>query len=728
MNISRTCFLGLALIAAVSCNDEPLGPQTAEEQGREAMVRLSISALPDSDGMPGSRAVGETVNEGTGSDYKVTDFWLLEYNNNGLLIGSPHYYLMSEFTETDDVAVPVILPENGEEYQCVVIANTHSEAFSVTLGTATTLDKLRSVSMAVRDQSYMYNKTTGDLLMNCIVPVRANTTVLDCQLYRNVAKLTLTLENAHESGVRIRSVQLRNVTDRIFYADRLYTDAEAPSPTEDEAGFCDWEVEDCDVAAGDSKELFFYLPRNMRGESAATEPGQKNVEPPLLATYLEIMAEDTSRDTPLRYRFYLGQNMTNNFNIIPNHHYKLPIAIDGIDEVSMDNRVEDLGTVQLPESNSYLINPLSGDAQTRYWVPITRINKFWVEEGEDKTMPITPETDWVAEVIWQDRPGPLIDFCKKDGSVVAGTDYKGTGESFFYFRPRKGASGNVVIGVRLSTSALKEYLWSWHLWITDYNPDYTATWEEGVYNYPVIGGEVHRYAGNADKSNIWDRQYLNKYIMDRNLGAMSATAFEASRGLYYQFGRKDPFPYWNTTLYGMDGQPQQFFTSTGNDCIQRDTGPVPVYGGVQKPYVFYSGGSDWVSGNKNIGSLWNNPSWYRPETGKSLFDPCPPGWKMPERSVWANFGFWGTAVNGKEFSSGWYFYLSDAEAGVTAWYPACGARNALGVGNHGTHGYYWTATPRSAIKGTYMQFYGTVANSDTDIERTMGAPVRCVQE
>lgn len=340
------------------------------------MVGVSLRAVPESNGMPSSRAITDDIEEGTAPDYEVTDFWLLEYNDRGLMIGSPRYYVMSEFS--DGMAVPIILPPAGTEYKCVVLANTHSEGFSATLGNATTLEKLKVLCKNIRTQQDMYNAGTNDLLMNCVVPVTSATSALDCQLYRNIAKLTLRLTNKEGSNVQINSVQLRNVPDRQFYVDQLYADASAPSPTAAEAGFIDWEVEDCQIAAGEPmKTLVFYLPRNCRGENGSSLESQKNVDAPVYATFLEIMAEDATRHTPLRYRFYLGQNMTNDFNIIPNRHYVLPITISDKGDASADNRVEDMGEVELAESNSYLINPLKGDVQTLYSVPITRINKFW---------------------------------------------------------------------------------------------------------------------------------------------------------------------------------------------------------------------------------------------------------------------------------------------------------------------------------------------------------------
>ena len=71
---------------------------------------------------------------------------------------------------------------------------------------------------------------------------------------------------------------------------------------------------------------------------------------------------------------------------------------------------------------------------------------------------------------------------------------------------------NAVIGVRKIGST--EYLWSWHIWITKYNPRSTNI-KFGGYNW-----------------------------MDRNLGARD-TAYVPNHGagsIYYQWGRKDPIP------------------------------------------------------------------------------------------------------------------------------------------------------------------------------------------
>ena len=302
----------------------------------------------------------------------------------------------------------------------------------------------------------------------------------------------------------------------------------------------------------------------------------------------------------------------------------------------------------------------------------------------------------------------------------------------------------MVIGVRKKTGGKDEYLWSWHLWLTDYKPEDTTAWQEGVYSYVVEGGHVHRYAGNSTGTNIWDTKYLNKYIMDRNLGASSATSGRDSYGFYYQFGRKDPFPHSSTTLYDINGNPQTTFTASNGDCIERIAGTAYFYMGVKRPYSFYyPGNNDWVRENpySSTSRLWDNPTWHS-DTDKSFFDPCPPGWRLPVNNTWHSFA---TTIDGSSarpnakeyfesanagFKSGWNFYMGGPATGETSWYPASGYRY-VGSGamyNERNYGYYWSASPYNTTNGYNLNFNSTNANPQNNNQRGNGFPVRCVQE
>lgn len=164
-------------------------------------------------------------------------------------------------------------------------------------------------------------------------------------------------------------------------------------------------------------------------------------------------------------------------------------------------------------ANSLIIDPTSTKA---YGINIAdKINAFWSSAVGDQTTPIVAGTGWTAEVIWQDIPSRAINFCSKSGVVKSGDTFEGKGTTPLYVKAAANVKGNVVVGIKKKGES--DYLWSWHLWLTD---------------------EPQLVAG----------------FMDRNLGAESATATDGRKtyGLYYQFGRKDPFV-GSTEIYDING-------------------------------------------------------------------------------------------------------------------------------------------------------------------------------
>lgn len=119
-----------------------------------------------------------------------------------------------------------------------------------------------------------------------------------------------------------------------------------------------------------------------------------------------------------------------------------------------------------------------------------------------------------AALLWQDAPALLSDVRLEEGRV--------------HFTAGEG-QGNVLIAVRDADCRI---LWSWHIWVTDYDPSSQA---------PKLNGLS------------W---------MTRNLGALSDDYDEtgSAKGFVYQWGRKDPFPSgagWNDlndiTVYDASG-------------------------------------------------------------------------------------------------------------------------------------------------------------------------------
>ena len=296
--------------------------------------------------------------------------------------------------------------------------------------------------------------------------------------------------------------------------------------------------------------------------------------------------------------------------------------------------------------------------------------------------------------------------------------------------PKSVKNGNNAVIALVSKDEQTVY-WSWHLWFTDYEPE-SAT-----------NGQLHKYISDAFQSGI----YVGKYMMDRNLGATITgvsgvinppkTTAEAVKyyGLYYQWGRKDPF------VGSRDGTSNNFvrrYDANGTEIktLQKAAGSntdSKLAYAVSNPLEFLENAAgNWTTEN----DLWDATG-----TSKSVFDPCPPGWRVPlggtdaKNNPWAGFCTGSpSATDNKSYSSwGGFDWQSSAtgtggrlynNGGVQAWYPASGR-----LGYVGNYGYCWSATSYNNQAGGFSLYFDDdkvhLSNGDY---RACGLPVRCVQE
>jgi uncharacterized protein (TIGR02145 family) len=263
--------------------------------------------------------------------------------------------------------------------------------------------------------------------------------------------------------------------------------------------------------------------------------------------------------------------------------------------------------------------------------------------------------------------------------------------------------GNAVIAAYSGENLTGDILWSWHIWITDYDPDSTPTKNGNIYTILSTNG-----------SYTW---------MDRNLGAIVTTYSADNNMLHYQWGRKDPFPY--TTVVG---------SSTTVDVSSSYASIYTIDNSIQHPFTFIIGSSDWLSTANNY--LWGGNPISAP-TDKTIFDPCPAGWRVPAyngsstaslASPWScittsSYVSWSSSV-GTFANNG----VAIVSIGNSFW-PAAGSR-AYSVGSQysaGSLGYYWSASPNSSY-GYLMGFDSSGMYPTSGNRRANGFSVRCVKE
>ncbi|MCS3251566.1 hypothetical protein NXX19_01305 [Bacteroides ovatus] len=177
--------------------------------------------------------------------------------------------------------------------------------------------------------------------------------------------------------------------------------------------------------------------------------------------------------------------------------------------------------------------------------------------------------------------------------------------------------GNAVIAVYDKTNPNAEdakVLWSWHLWCT-------ATPK-------ILEFVTSIYTGN------------NYKVMNRNLGATATKAYLGTvQGLHYQWGRKDPFS-GSLTYDGI--RTILYDVRSGQGVYKYSDERVTAGQAISTPSSLYSprrglGGESWCTKTTELKYLWGNPDGeqdaFPKETLKSLYDPCPYGYKVAPHDV-----------------------------------------------------------------------------------------------
>lgn len=294
--------------------------------------------------------------------------------------------------------------------------------------------------------------------------------------------------------------------------------------------------------------------------------------------------------------------------------------------------------------------------------------------------------------------------------------------------------GNAVIAVYDKTNPNAEdakVLWSWHLWCT-------ATPK-------ILEFVTSIYTGN------------NYKVMDRNLGATATKAYLGTvQGLHYQWGRKDPFS-GSLTYDGI--RTILYDVRSGQGVYKYSDERVTAGQAISTPSSLYSprrglGGESWCTKTTELKYLWGNPDGeqdaFPKETLKSLYDPCPYGYKVAPHDVFkilskgeiAIFPPAGASLGDmyfikSYFANGSTFYYDNAGIDETKliYLPETYRPNGDGI-KLGKWGVYWCSSPHPADKehsGLMFNFHPYTAmdfeyNIYNPVVTSVPASIRCVKE
>ena len=337
-----------------------------------------------------------------------------------------------------------------------------------------------------------------------------------------------------------------------------------------------------------------------------------------------------------------------------------------------------------------------------------------------------------AKLMWQDTDNFIGDVTYADGKV----SYTANGNV-----------GNAMIAVYSDENCTGDILWSWHIW--------------------GVGDEL------PTDDVITNQAGATFTVMDRTLGAWSKTSYYTT---LYQWGRKDPFP--NSSTYYVDGvatdidktypvytpettDDATILTGVHNpDKIVNDNDATNNWNWLAEDNQYLWGDTDETTlsdvTNSSAGSGWTD--------GKTIYDPCPTGYRVANKYTWTGFSKNTTGSNASAVSSakldlinyvkyenGYYFKMNSGDE-TGCYYPMTGSRGgatgslwsgsgkkAYSSRNHDVT--YWSSAPQSNAHNAcilYITPYNASPSSAPKSENTVNTvdnaykwnvnPVRCVRE
>ena len=275
-------------------------------------------------------------------------------------------------------------------------------------------------------------------------------------------------------------------------------------------------------------------------------------------------------------------------------------------------------------------------------------------------------------------------------SVIAKVDYE---DNWIYFQTSEDLlAGNALIAAK---NANDEILWSWHIWI----PKNAFTVDTfGLSSVPM---------------------------MSRNLGALvdtpdpatGATVDATSAGLYYQWGRKDPFVgyKWGKSSY------EVAVSGKSGRSMSKSTSQITLAESIAAPTTMVTFKGDWMPEHDN--TLWGL------DGDKTIYDPCPAGYRVPAFNT--EDPMWQKVVDLEGFTAdgtAGYWKVGTAVFNMTGFYDYDG-----GISHPYDRSFYWSNKNNS--NEDYGETQYVYLDSDTwksepgwGKRKACALPVRCVKD
>ena len=419
------------------------------------------------------------------------------------------------------------------------------------------------------------------------------------------------------------------------------------------------------------------------------------------------------------------QNTANSYLISAPGHYRIPLVYGN----AIKNGATNSNAYETTATGTYVLQHFqdhAGQPITNPWIEKTNSSAYANIDG--------------AKIVWSDEKDLVT-------SPTIAHDASGDGYLDFEVKQSDIKSGNAVVAVTKGGTVV----WSWHLWFAPKSaltPIPVTNYQGKTYNFTT---ETLGWKPTAWSGSTYDKPRTVKVKVEQTIangGVKQFTVINITQNnggkkegisTLYQFGRKDAFP-------GMDE------TKLPEGSINKNAGDnMSITNGIQNPQNFYTWGGSWYNNPPAGYSYYNLWSADNTTTGyndnavvKTVYDPCPVGFKMPASNAFtgftsngqyqsgaANINANGTADSWDKFSAayGHNFYTNGSKT-ATIFFPASGFRviSDGSLVNVGNDGYYWSAVPNDTYYGCGLYFLWSNVGPQGDSFRSDGFAARPVSE
>lgn len=331
-----------------------------------------------------------------------------------------------------------------------------------------------------------------------------------------------------------------------------------------------------------------------------------------------------------------------------------------------------------------LATPLDSEGNANcYIVYETGMYRFKALKG-NTSVPLEGIKD--ADILWE-TCGNGEEVAER--SVISGVSYDPESGSVCFQLPNPVKPGNALVAVK---DAGGNIIWSWHIWIPE----------------TQISVSTFGYTSGCS-------------MMSRNLGALvdtqpGAIADARSFGLLYQWGRKDPFigvkeagsteraAFAGVAMTVHDGQ------MTQEEAIAQPTvlACVPIDGDNK---------TDWCSQVDIM--YWGDQE----KSGtKTIYDPCPPGYRAPGRKRATIFTAEGSTLAGWLYDAENYYFQVGSPVSTL---PITGYMNCDGTYTPGVSVIWNTHMDADTPHISYCELVKDGVSKKGQMARALGGSVRC---